>query len=317
MKPRSIIVAFALCTILLSAIPVYMAHAENYVQYEIKVNLDGSADWVITQAADLNGTVETWNVFQQKITVVVEASANLTQRQMGIDPDSLQMSTIWETQSHTTEYQFTWLNFSIIQEEQIIFGDVFRTSGFFSQLYGDGVLEVSYPSNYTVQSVSPQPNGGSSTPQTLNWLGTQFFVNGNPNIELAASSLSPSPDQNENNTGGQLIVLIGVVIAVAVAASLAGFYLNRRRRNKNVEANNAKPRVDPPVIESEEEKILKLIQAKGGSMYQSDITDQCRFSKAKTSILLTALEKKGVVTRYKKGRDKIVTLIVQGKGENS
>jgi uncharacterized membrane protein len=41
------------------------------------------------------------------------------------------------------------------------------------------------------------------------------------------------------------------------------------------------------------------------------IAEQCRFSKAKTSQLVAALEQKGVVRRYKKGRDKIVTLANQ------
>ena len=66
---------------------------------------------------------------------------------------------------------------------------------------------------------------------------------------------------------------------------------------------------------SEEDKVLKLLKSYGGSMRQSEITEQCRFSKAKTSQLLTALEKKGSITRYKSGRDKIVTLKERVKGE--
>jgi uncharacterized membrane protein len=70
------------------------------------------------------------------------------------------------------------------------------------------------------------------------------------------------------------------------------------------------------VVETEEDKILKSLRLHGGSQFQSAITESCRFSKAKTSQLLSALEKKGLVTRYKKGRDKIVTLTEQGKGES-
>jgi uncharacterized membrane protein len=66
-------------------------------------------------------------------------------------------------------------------------------------------------------------------------------------------------------------------------------------------------------LERDEEKILKSLAANGGSQYQTQITELCRFSKAKTSQLLSVLEKKGMVTRYKKGRDKIVTLTEQGK----
>jgi uncharacterized membrane protein len=315
MKLRSSFVTWVLFALLLSTTLFYMAHAENYVQYQIAVNADGSADWTITQATDLNETVESWSAFQQKITGIVDNSANLTNREMGVDPDSLQMSTVWETQSHTTEYQFTWLNFSVAKDGQIVFGDVFHISGFFSQLYGDGILEVYYPSNYTIQSVFPQPNGAGDDSQTLNWLGTQFFVKGNPDVVLSESSSSPIPNKNVNEAGWQLYALLVFAIAVAVAISSAGFYLYKRRRSKISEPSKPKPLLDPPAIETEEEKIIRLIRSRGGCMYQSAITDQCKFSKAKTSLLLTALEHKGVVARYKKGRDKIVTLSAQGEGE--
>ena len=62
------------------------------------------------------------------------------------------------------------------------------------------------------------------------------------------------------------------------------------------------------LVESDEDKIIEIIKSSGGTLRQSAITEKSRFSKAKTSQLLTALEQKRVVTRVKKGRDKIVTL---------
>jgi uncharacterized membrane protein len=302
---------------LLLAMPLSKVHAQDYVQYRVEINIDCSASWIITQASDLNGTIDTWKSFQQRIENLIGTAANLTQREMSIDPNSLQMNTIWETQSQTTEYQFTWLNFSTIQDGRIIFGDIFRFGDFFGQLYGNGELQISYPSPFSVLSASPQPNGGNTSPQTLDWLGTLFFVNGNPNIVLAMSSSSPSPTPNQttDSTGWQLYGLIALGLAVAIAASITGVYVVKRRKHKTNEPSKTLPNINRPVIETEEEKIVKVIQASGGSAYQSAITEKCRFSKAKTSQLLTALEKKGVVTRYKRGRDKIVTLVEQGKGE--
>ncbi len=72
---------------------------------------------------------------------------------------------------------------------------------------------------------------------------------------------------------------------------------------------------DSKELETEEGKILKLLKSSSGSMHQSAIVEQCRFSKAKTSQLLTVLEKKGNITRYKKGRDKIVNLTERAKSE--
>jgi hypothetical protein len=291
-------------------------HAQEFVQYQVQINSDGSAAWIITQASDLNGTIDSWRGFQQRVDNLVSAAADQTQREMGVDPNSLQLNTIWENQSQTTEYQFTWLNFSIVQQGRLVFGDVFHLTNFFSQLYGNGELQINYPQNFSVVSVSPQPNGGSTAPFMLDWLGTQFFVNGNPNIILAAATPSPTPNQTDNNGGWKLYAIIGSVTAIAVAAALIGIYLFKRNKNKKQAATSPSRRIAPPVVESEGEKILHTLQANGGSAFQSAITEQCKFSKAKTSQLLTALENKGLVTRYKKGRDKIVTLTETGKGES-
>ena len=317
MRNRVIIITCVLCTMLLLAMPPFKVYAQDYVQYHVQINMNGSADWTINQASDLNGTVDTWRGFQQRIENLVGTAANLTQREMSIDPNSLQMNTVWETQSQTTEYQFTWLNFSTIQNGQILFGDVFHFSDFFNQLYGNGELQISYPDSYSVLSASPQPNGGNTAPQTLDWLGTQFFVNGSPTVILEASSASPSPtpSQTANSLGWESYGLIGLGLAIVIAVSVTGFYVAKRRKHQTGESPKTTPHIAPPVIETEEEKIIKVLQANGSSVYQSAITEKCRFSKAKTSQLLTALEKKGVVTRYKKGRDKIVTLVEQGKGE--
>ena len=44
---------------------------------------------------------------------------------------------------------------------------------------------------------------------------------------------------------------------------------------------------------SEEDKVLKLLKSFGGNMRQSEITEKSRFSKAKTSQLLTGFREKG------------------------
>jgi uncharacterized membrane protein len=283
--------------------------AQTYTEYKIQLNTDGSATWTITQVSGINGTADTWADFQEKITALVSAAATQTNRQMGIDNSSLQMSTFFTSgDSKTTEYTFTWLNFSITESGRVVAGDVFGVSGFFNKLYGDGELEINYPANYTLESVTPTPDHKDTSTQTLEWLGTQFFVTEKPSIVLKAQ-------EGVAANSGQLpsyVLLASVSAAAVIAAVVAGwfFFINRRHKSK-----------ETPVMttltlpETEEEKILRVLRSNGGSAYQSAITEQCRFSKAKTSQLLTALERQGVVRRYKKGRDKIVNLIEQGKGE--
>jgi LPXTG-motif cell wall-anchored protein len=281
------------------------------------VNGDGSASWTITQVTSINSTTDTWNGFMQRALSLVAAATVQTGREMAVDNSSFEMSTtnFQDSQSKTTEYLFTWVNFSIMQGAILMFGDVFRVNNFFGQLYGDGTLQVSYPPTYVVQSVSPSPNQRNDSQHVLEWLGTQFFVNGNPSITLTLSSSTTV--QTGGSTDWQLYVLIGVSVTAAISALLAAFYLGRRRRSKTSHLAEVMTEANASVLESEEQKVQKIIRSHGGSMFQSAITEECRFSKAKTSQLLSALEQKGMVRRYKKGRDKIVTLVEPRKGEKS
>jgi uncharacterized membrane protein len=135
-------------------------------------------------------------------------------------------------------------------------------------------------------------------------------MNGKPSITLSLKS------QEDNEVGWSQSALIVAVSAIAIAASLIGFYMFRRNKQKT-KKGIAAPLAATTLIESDEDKILKIIRNAGGILNQTAIAEQCRFSKAKTSQLLATLEQKGVIKRFKKGRDKIVTLTEkQNKGEN-
>ncbi len=301
-------VALLICVIFIASVVVNVS-AQNLVQYRIVVNGDDSAIWTITQASDPNGTIDSYQEFQMRIAELIDSARSLTQREMSLDNNSLQLSTIWETQSHTTRYQFIWQNFSLNQSSTIAIGDVFQVEGFFDRLYGNGEIEISFP-GYQTQSVYPAPNVDDTDNHTLEWLGTQLFVNGSPSITLTPIA-SPSPTQNEiQNDATQLIYIFALATVGGMAALFAALYF-RRRKTENIRSVQTSQSIS---AESDEEKIIKTIAANGGNIHQSALADQLRFSKAKTSQLLTALEKKGVVTRYKKGRDKIVSLTKREKG---
>jgi hypothetical protein len=310
MRLRRLFSFCAIGALLLLLMPLYEAHCENYVEYKIQIHGDNLADWTITKVSGINTDIDVGG-FQERVIMLVDAAANETQREMAVDEGSLQMTddVSWETQSRKTVYAFAWQNFSITDDGKLTFGDVFRAADFFGRLYGDGALQISYPSTYAIVSVSPRPDERDDSVQTLKWFGTEYFINGEHEIILMHKSQSASGDWWQQYT------VIGAVLAVAVAALLAVVYVFRRRKLK-ARASKAAALAGIPLIESDEEKIIKLIRSSGGKMRQSAITEQCRFSKAKTSQLLAALEQKGVITRYKRGRDKIVTLNERVTGEH-
>jgi uncharacterized membrane protein len=309
MKTRRLTVCCLICAMLLLLLPLHEVNCQNYIAYSVQINSDGSGLWKITNFSDVNASVGTFSDFQDKVSNLIDSASNATHRAMSPDENSLQINTTISSESKITEYSFLWQNFSVIQGHQIVFGDVFQVNDFFSQLYGDAALQISYPAAFSVKSVTPAPYQRDDSAKTLDWARTQDLVNGKTDIILTSTPLNDNSSQNEL----QLYIIIGVIVAAGAALSLTGFYMFKRR--KTSQSKSMVIPAEPAEVETEEGKILKLLKLSGGNMRQSAIVDQSRFSKAKTSQLLTVLEKKGTITRYKKGRDKIVTLTERVKSE--
>lgn len=310
MRLRHLASICVISVLVLLLVPVHKALCQSYVEYKVQVNGDGSADWAITRVSGIDTDIDVVG-FQERVVALVDAATNVTQREMAVDENSLQMidEISWETQSRKTVYAFTWQNFSSVKAGKITFGDVFGVTGFFGQLYGEGALQISYPSACDVLSVSPRPDERDDSSQTFKWLGTDYFSNAEHEIVLLDKS------QSAGGGGWQQYVIIGAGLAVAASALLIGLYIFRRRKARTRAFQKAAS-AGVPRVESDEEKIIKVVRSSGGSMRQSAITERCRFSKAKTSQLLTALEQKEVIKRYKRGRDKIVTLTEKVTGEH-
>ena len=285
------------------------AQTQTITQYRIQLNTDGSATWVITQISGSNGSVDTWAGFEGKVTSLINAASNQTNRQMGVDDSTIQMSTVFSNNSKSTAYSFTWLNFSVTKNGQLVASDVFGVNDFFDRLYGDGTLQINYPPNYILRKVIPTPDQQDPSTQTLDWLGTQSFVTGNPKIEIKYEGTAQS-----DYTRLSPYILVSVTAVAVVAGSVATwlFFVNRRQK---IKATPLSPTLTLP--ETEEEKVLRLLRSNSNGVYQSTITEECKFSKAKTSQLLTALEHEGKVRRVKKGRDKIVNIVEQTKARKN
>jgi uncharacterized membrane protein len=296
-----------LCLLMLLVfLPLQSVQGQNYFEYDVHLRSDGSSVWTITQFSSANATIQTFDVFQQKIFDLVDSAAAITHREMAVDENSLQINTTISSESKTTEYTFMWQNFSIVQGSQLSFGDVFQVNNFFGQLYGDAAMQLTYPTDFTVKSVSPVPYERQDSADSMKWPRTQDLVTHRVNVVLT----SDGQDRNSPSNGWQLYAILIAVSATVVILVALGFFIFKRRKNI---APSAIPAESP--LLSEGDKVIKLVKSSGGSMRQSEITDQLRFSKAKTSQLLAALEKKGSITRYKNGRDKIVTLKERVKGE--
>jgi len=276
---------------------------QNSVEYSIQAGADGSASWLITQSGtDIRVSPENLTQFQNNVTALLKITENVTGRQM-----SAQAISITSTISGSyvvVQYRFDWQNFSTVEGSKIMIGDIFNVTDLFLRLQGDGEVVLNYPSSYEPETVSPEPFSQDDSHQTIEWLGTKNLVGETARIVLRMKPLNFLEIMSRNS-----VLILGLIAAVAGTSS--GLYLYKRH-NKMEKRQQPEPS-SLPANESDEDRIVRLLKSSQGSLRQSMIVEQCRFSKAKTSQLLTALESRSIVRREKKGRDKIVTLTEQNK----
>jgi hypothetical protein len=279
--------------------PAEALAVSDHIEYNISVNRDGSASWMIIQATDLNSTIDSCEEFEQRLLSIINNAKDHAGRDMALNMSSLQIKEEihWETSSQTIEYIFRWENFSIAKEGKITFGDVF-SDNFFSKFYGDGELWVTYPQGYSVSLGSLLPNEQANSSQTLRWYRTQDFLAGKPNIALT--------EQDKVANEGLPLAAIAVVCSGVLGVVAIGFLLFNLRRNRKDNPSQIVAPSQWQEVEDNKEKILQLLKFSGGSIKQSEICTKLKFSRTKTSLLLAEMEKNNQVRRTKKGKNKIV-----------
>ncbi len=100
-----------------------------------------------------------------------------------------------------------------------------------------------------------------------------------------------------------LWLLGGILIGLAVGAASVFFGPSIIRRFKKI------GKVRFVGVTNEEEEILDLIREKGGSCSQKDLYTGTEMSQAKVSLLLNNLEERGLVRRFREGRENIVHIM--------
>jgi uncharacterized membrane protein len=303
MKILNLMLALALCLLATSTGIVY---SQNQIKYYIQIDDNGTADWTIRQTIPQSASHDDLNAFQFKIESLLKNVVSTTSRNMTATVDSMTSSAMGSY--ILVEYEFYWTDFGEQENSKLVIGDVFQASGFFTQLYGDGEIFISYPAQYIIETVAPPPSKRDDSNQLLEWLGIADF---DSNVNIVLGHAQPGFNFIEGLEQNVMLIIGTVVVFCGFTGTL---YVLRRRKNKT-RKSEVSPTENLLMLETEEEKVIRLLESRGGSMYQSAITENLRFSRAKTSLLLSTLERKGIIKRLKRGRDKIVTLVKKGGGD--
>lgn len=304
LKALYISLVFLLLVHIASAAPVN----DYKITYTINVNEGGNAVWYVEYRTPLVSTEDFdsfdnytkqlnpvhLNDFKELMQKSVSEAANATSRKMaagGFTGDAKVESAPTGTFG-VVRYSFTWVNFAKLDpDKNLNIGDVFIGGLYLSK---DNTLIIQYPSGYTIEQVEPQPD---QVRDGMVWYGLRSFKAGEPAVILTMPSSSWMPP----------------VIAVSVIFIIAAFVYKRKARGKNTVIDAAIEPVAEALTEEAmmdvRERIIKLLNESGGSLYQSEIGKKLDIPRSTVSAALNQLHDKNVIQKIKKGRENLIRLV--------
>lgn len=234
---------------------------------------------------------EKLNEFKKKMSMLLEEIKYATKRSMNMSNFEIFMG---KEVSVTNTYgvilfRFTWEEFALVHDDQIIMGDVFEGGYYIS---ANELLVVEFPEPYRLVTAVPSPDHLKET--MLIWEGPMNFADGHPAVvvERHGSSI-----RNEL----WLVSILAVILILVAIVTL---------KSRKPQASTITP---PPYID-DKQLIIDVVRKHGGAIPQKELPDLTGFSKAKISILLKELKKDGIIRKTFRGRENEIVLIDKESG---
>lgn len=286
--------------------PIMAATVPEYaITYTITVGDDGSAAWQVEYRTPLSSDEDTAafeeysaaidSTYLPRFRELMERSASqaaiATSRSMAVTDFSgtSDIQTSPTGKYGVVIYSFTWEGFAEPGNGMVI-GDAF-VGGMY--LPRDSTLIIRYPPGYSVKSVDPTAD---LTRDDLTWYGQHSFGAGEPRVVLEQAAFP--------------LILIGAGIAVLVLMGTGIIMIILKKRRRSGDPEPATVPLSEAEIVSLEERIVQMLRASGGEMYQSDIVKNLGLPKSTVSNALNDLHARKLILKVKKGRENLIRLAI-------
>ncbi|WP_265110475.1 helix-turn-helix transcriptional regulator [Halosolutus halophilus] len=302
----------------------------DQVRMNVALAADGSAEWTVefwvelddnesteafeSVATDIDEDPEPYLTrFADRIDTTVATASNATDREMSIDGFAVET----ERQSLAREYgiiryTFDWRGFAVVDGTELRAGDAIE--GYYLD---DGTrLLVSWPEEYELTSASPEPDAHREN--AVIWRGSRTdFVSDEPRVVVSSGGAGPSLST----------IALGVAVLGVFGLGVAVWY--RRQGSGGVPApvpggngddgdaaggaatadrDAEAERAVPDEFLSNEERVLRLLEDRGGRMKQQDVVSELGWTDAKTSKVVSGLREEGKLESFRLGRENVLTL---------
>lgn len=105
--------------------------------------------------------------------------------------------------------------------------------------------------------------------------------------------------QEAGAKNGDSAPLMIAALAIAAVIAIALFAANKKRKPAGG---------GPSSLPEDLDKVMSILRSDGGRMNQTDLRARLPYSEAKVSLMLSDLEERGLVERFKKGRGNIIRI---------
>ncbi|WP_049928820.1 helix-turn-helix transcriptional regulator [Halopiger goleimassiliensis] len=300
------------------------------IHIEVAIQENGSATFTVDYRFD-NGSEE-WAILSEDVEAnpeayaaaeaadwneTLEAGMNETDREMELSNVSVttETSTTPVDLGHV-EFSFRWSSFAYVHLNRMEVGDALV--GF--TLVDDTTLQLSWPDRYTVQEVDPAP---SNPPDgSVFWEGDNTeFAEEQPRLVLIENGgTSVETTETEDDPTLAWLVVASALGGLA-ALGVVGWWLRRDGATRRppetaadgtTTADHAVTDGDhdgpPPELLSNEERVLQLLERKGGRIKQQEVVSELEWTEAKTSQVVSNLREDDEIDVFRIGRENVLTL---------
>jgi hypothetical protein len=235
-----------------------------------------------------------------------------------------------EPNQGVVEMSFTWTNFASEEDEQLIVGDVFSGGLYIGPSQELVVRRSEGLVFYDVQPREPASQFEMSNPDSLTesnavtWEGELSFNSERPRVVFGPPEPeSPTPSDG-NGTGGPpgegdagMLPYLALLVLLVLGGGVALAYRSGRFDDGGAPgpiagdgsaAAPAEPAIPDEELLSDEDRVLQLLEERGGRMKQVNIVDETGWSKSKVSMLLSDMEDEGQISKLRIGRENVISL---------
>ncbi|NKE35115.1 hypothetical protein GWG54_04635 [Natronococcus sp. JC468] len=300
------------------------------IYIDVTIHENGSATFLVDYRFPINGenaSAEEWESLQDDIESnpepyveqeaegwndVLSDGENATDREMEISNFSVSTdeSTAPRELGHV-QYRFNWSSFAHVELNSIEVGDAL--SGF--TLVDDTTLQLSWPESYSAYEIDPESDDRGEGSVLWNGDGTEF-ADDQPRVVLIEDTESAG-ESPESEGGPEMSWLAagGALGALALAA-VAVWWLRRDAEpgpgasETDVPTKSTAPRQAGPPAEllSNEERVLRLIEDRGGRIKQQEVVSELDWTEAKTSQVVGGLREDDEIDVFRIGRENVLAL---------